>query len=868
MKIDNGIVLMNKKIMNQLEFAVKNNYNVLLIGEAGVGKTAVIKQVFESMNFSYMYFSAATMDPWVDFVGVPKEVEDTDGNKYLDLIRPKQFAFDTIDAIFMDEYNRCLAGDTKILLADGTSEKIKDLVGRSHFYVFAYDSERNSVEIAKAHSARLTNPKNEKLLKITLDNGAFFICTKDHPILRSSNEYDQAINFLVGDSLMPFYRFWKQNGYETVLQPYKKRWELTYHMADVYNLRNNVYKLSDGDHRHHIDFTKTNNSPENIIRLTEQAHMKLHAGDKIRASSGGVAVHKIHPDLYEKTIGAESSRAKALSNSVKTRQTSTSYKKKRSKISKDMYTSEYRDYRKEITKQQWASGQFNNIDRKLALQLSHNTRVLNKLKEYMIEIETLTEVQYDELSLKLKNKNISSLLKKTTIERNYKTFENFKQILLDLHRINKNNNHKIIKIEEVESEDTYDITVDEFHNFAIECGIFVHNSPAKVRNASMELIQFKSINGKKYNRLKMVWAAINPYVEEDNKYNVEELDPAQLDRFDFHIEIPYKINIEYFSLKYPEISKPSVEWWDALPIEQKKIVSPRRLDKALQTFTEGGDLSWVIPKGVNISQLATNLKYGSYQDRLKQVYKSKDEDEIKKLINDKNTLSDFVKHILKNKTYCDFFLPYVSDERLSSLLDHDQVINYLMHPIVAAERKQLITSIINTKSVKVAVLDQFKSIIKSLNPPSTESTSAGLINENVKFQTKVSSNRTTAYQNGTNADFNLLFNSWIVNDNSYYRKQLLNLLKSQIKMADIDCKNITFAVKCFRVILRQFEIGIYGDIELVKLYNSLTKNFTDNGISILDIKSEIEKIYPIKYVKRLNNQILENTDKLYRVLQF
>ncbi len=333
---------MNKNIMNQLEFAVKHNYNVLLIGEAGVGKTAVIKHVFESMKFNYMYFSAATMDPWVDFVGVPKEIEDENGNKYLDLIRPKQFAFDTVDAIFLDEYNR---------------------------------------------------------------------------------------------------------------------------------------------------------------------------------------------------------------------------------------------------------------------------------------------------------------------------------------------------------------------------------APAKVRNASMELIQFKSINGKKYNRLKMVWAAINPYNDEDNKYNVEELDPAQLDRFDFHIEIPYKINVEYFSLKYPTVAKPSIEWWNALPSEQKKIVSPRRLDKALQTFTEGGDLSWAMPKGVNISQLATNLKYGSYEDRLKYVFENRNVNDIKKLVNDKNTLSDFVKYILKNKEYCNFFLPFVSDERLTALLEHEQVIDYLMQPSVVIQREQLIRSIVNTKSVKTNILEKFSKLI-------------------------------------------------------------------------------------------------------------------------------------------------------------
>ena len=32
----------------------------------------------------------------------------------------------------------------------------------------------------------------------------------------------------------------------------------------------------------------------------------------------------------------------------------------------------------------------------------------------------------------------------------------------------------------------------------------------KVRNAVMELIQFKSINGRKFKNLKIVWAAINP----------------------------------------------------------------------------------------------------------------------------------------------------------------------------------------------------------------------------------------------------------------------------------------------------------------------------------------------------------------------
>jgi hypothetical protein len=36
-------------------------------------------------------------------------------------------------------------------------------------------------------------------------------------------------------------------------------------------------------------------------------------------------------------------------------------------------------------------------------------------------------------------------------------------------------NHKIVSIEDAGVEDVYDITVDKYHNFALESGVFVHN---------------------------------------------------------------------------------------------------------------------------------------------------------------------------------------------------------------------------------------------------------------------------------------------------------------------------------------------------------------------------------------------------------
>ena len=61
---------------NNFDFWIENNLNVLLRGKHGVGKTAMVVDAFERNNLKYKYFSASTMDPWVDFIGVPKEKTD------------------------------------------------------------------------------------------------------------------------------------------------------------------------------------------------------------------------------------------------------------------------------------------------------------------------------------------------------------------------------------------------------------------------------------------------------------------------------------------------------------------------------------------------------------------------------------------------------------------------------------------------------------------------------------------------------------------------------------------------------------------------------------------------------------------------
>ena len=57
-------------------------------------------------------------------------------------------------------------------------------------------------------------------------------------------------------------------------------------------------------------------------------------------------------------------------------------------------------------------------------------------------------------------------------------------------------NHKVIRIEPlIVEEDVYDMTVDKYHNFAIESGIFVHNCNISIMYAGMSALNFSVARG-------------------------------------------------------------------------------------------------------------------------------------------------------------------------------------------------------------------------------------------------------------------------------------------------------------------------------------------------------------------------------------
>lgn len=208
------------------------------------------------------------------------------------------------------------------------------------------------------------------------------------------------------------------------------------------------------------------------------------------------------------------------------------------------------------------------------------------------------------------------------------------------------------------------IFIDEFNR-----------SPSKIRNALLELCQFKSINGRKFPNLKVVWAAINPE-DEEKTYDVERLDPAQKDRFPGNqIFVPYACDIEYFKSKYgKDIATASINWWNELPENIKKQVSPRRLDYALEYMSKDIPLEDILPKDSNISKLRQDLSNGPIDKKLSNLYETQGHKEAKLFLSVENNYLSAIKLIANNKNYIKFFVPLLKKEKICLLIS-DETMN-------------------------------------------------------------------------------------------------------------------------------------------------------------------------------------------------
>ena len=330
----------------------------------------------------------------------------------------------------------CFAGDTKIALLDGTEKTIAELAetyaGRS-FEVYAV-TPRGEVVPARAHSAIRTGVQ-EKVVEVELDNGERVRCTPTHLWMLRDGSYRKAAHLKPGDSLMPLYRRISTKGlpgYRMVFQPTLNRY--------VYEHKSFTGRVPKGFVVHHQNFIKTDNRPENLRIMARADHQRLHMdncswwNDPVKRSS---AVAKISVALKRNNWMRTPEGRAFVSQDVRRR-----------------YANGERHWR--IGHRGWLS------------ERQRNAVINNDLRRRQTAEANRCRVWTPEMRAKVA----------ASLRAYYTQHEQSEagRAALELGRSQRRLNHTVVSVRPAGTADVYDFTVDEYHNFALSAGVFVHNS--------------------------------------------------------------------------------------------------------------------------------------------------------------------------------------------------------------------------------------------------------------------------------------------------------------------------------------------------------------------------------------------------------
>ena len=177
--------------------------------------------------------------------------------------------------------NPCLTGDTKVLVADGSGNEytIKELAERGEdILVYCYDDDGN-IAIRKMINPRLTG-YNQKIYKITLEDGYTLRTTGNHKFLLTSGEYKRVDELVYGDSLKLLSKTATHHSSDSISDYYR------------FNDNSNKYehralfehklgrKLETDEIVHHKDENGLNNKLDNLELMTREEHSRLHVRNK------------------------------------------------------------------------------------------------------------------------------------------------------------------------------------------------------------------------------------------------------------------------------------------------------------------------------------------------------------------------------------------------------------------------------------------------------------------------------------------------------------------------------------------------------------------------------------------------------------
>lgn len=389
----------------------------------------------------------------------------------------------------------CFCGETKVKLADGRSLSFIELIeehkqGKENYCYSINDN--GNVCITKINMPSLTKYV-DKLCKVVLDNNEEILCTLDHKFMLRDGNYCEAQNLKSDVSLMPLYIDYGSNvkenienkksyleKYLAIYDPKMELYRYIHYLSDEYNEKHDHLRtpiFAENEHgwvRHHADWNKFNNNPTNVLRYGFKEHFNLHSNhaselQKLGIMKGWNEIEKLYPGNH--------SRAghKGMTKNWQNEDFIKQHKKRQTNrcINGDFHDWSCSEYNKQRVAEM-GRNIFANQDKTLVSKKS--------------QIKKIIKVLYG-----LKNDNLE--INKETWENNREkyayhclnydnliNFININNLTLDINILeNEYNkifcNHKVKSIEIIDSPNTpvYCLVNQEYHNFALDAGVFVHN---------------------------------------------------------------------------------------------------------------------------------------------------------------------------------------------------------------------------------------------------------------------------------------------------------------------------------------------------------------------------------------------------------
>lgn len=340
--------------------------------------------------------------------------------------------------LVLDAPTGCFVGDTKIRLLNGSTESIKNLVGKKDFFVISCDKNGDIVpgKVLDVWETKIT----DDLVKVTLDDGSSAICTSDHKFMLRNGEYKQAKDLSPDESLMPLYISTHNSTHRDYIYNPKDNKVVSLHTQIMkHNKPDEIKNL----HLHHIDMDKQNNSPENLLWMESKDHASLHAVINYNDLSDS--------EKNNRTKGIiEYSRGVNKSNCQDT-----------NKLPLAILRRDNANYANYTAK--WKKANIPGYMEYISSCARFSSR-----RKYMTENEENCAKEYLN-NLKLKFRGINQ----ECYDRGMKTKEEWSNSL---------RNHSVVKVEKYIGDpvSVYDMEVETYHNFAIETscnsGVIVHNS--------------------------------------------------------------------------------------------------------------------------------------------------------------------------------------------------------------------------------------------------------------------------------------------------------------------------------------------------------------------------------------------------------